>query len=75
MKYRFPKWERKSERMIMLTFVMVTLLEVAAVALIITGFIFEPKLIKFEEEFVEVLKLMPKFFKALAKRAKRKLSR
>ena len=55
----------------MLTFVMVTLLEVAAVALIITGFIFEPKLIKFEEEFVEVLKLMPKFFKALAKRAKR----
>ena len=61
--------------MIMLTFVMVTLLEVAAVALIITGFIFEPKLIKFEEEFVEVLKLMPKFFKALAKRAKKKLPR
>ena len=59
----------------MLTFVMVTLLEVAAVALIIAGFIFEPKLIKFEEEFVEVLKLMPKFFKALAKRAKKKLSR
>ncbi len=58
-----------------MTFVMVTLLEVAAVASIIAGFIFEPKLIKFEEELVEVLKLMPKFFKALAKRAKRKLSR
>ncbi|MGN1270595.1 MAG: hypothetical protein ACI4UX_01175 [Clostridia bacterium] len=58
-----------------MTFVSITILEVAAVALIITGFIFEPKLIEFEEEFVEVLKLMPKFFKALAKRAKKKLSR
>lgn len=58
-----------------MTFVSITILEVAAVALIIAGFIFEPKLIKFEEEFVEVLKLMPKFFKALAKRAKKKLSR
>ena len=59
----------------MLTFVMVTLLEVAVVALIITGFIFESKLIQFEEESVKVLRLMPKFFKALAKRVKRRLHR
>jgi hypothetical protein len=54
---------------------MVTLLEVAVVALIITGFIFESKLIQFEEESVKVLRLMPKFFKALAKRVKRRLHR
>ena len=33
------------------TFIIVSVLEVAAVALIITGFVFEKKLINFEEKF------------------------
>lgn len=37
------------------TFIIVSILEVAAVALIITGFVFEKKLINFEEKFETAL--------------------
>ena len=37
------------------TFIIVSVLEVAAVALIITGFVFEKKLINFEEKFETAL--------------------
>jgi len=52
-----------------------TILEFALIVLAILGLIFEEKVIKFEDELVEVAKLMPSFFKALSKRIKRKISR
>lgn len=52
-----------------------TILEFALIVLAILGLVFEERFIKFEDELVEVAKLMPSFFKALSKRIKRKISR
>jgi len=46
---------RKEEAKMTSTFIIVSVLEVAAVALIITGFVFEKKLINFEEKFETAL--------------------
>lgn len=46
---------RKEEAKMTSTFIIVSILEVAAVALIITGFVFEKKLINFEEKFETAL--------------------
>ena len=52
-----------------------TIFDFALIVLAILGLIFEKRIIKFEDELVEVIKLMPKFFKALSKKIKRKISR
>ena len=64
---------RKEEAKMTSTFIIVSILEVAAVALIITGFVFEKKLINFEEKFETALAILSKRRRPLSAAAQPRL--